>query len=103
LTKALELPAERKAPRREGDIDCDEILFERLRVLRRKLADERQVPAYVILGDRTLRLMAREYPTTLKAMNGIFGIGEIKLAEFGAAFALEISQYLEYFKRQRFS
>ena len=103
LTKPLELPVERKTARREGDVDCDETLFERLRVLRRKLANERQVPAYVILGDRTLRLMAREYPTTLKAMNGIFGMGEIKRAEFGAAFAKEIAEYLELFKRQRFA
>jgi ATP-dependent DNA helicase RecQ len=103
LTKPVELPAERKAPRREGDVDCDDVLFERLRVLRRSLADERQVPAYVILGDRTLRLMAREYPATLKAMGGIFGMGEIKRAEFGACFAAEIAEHLQYFKRQRFT
>ncbi len=102
LTKPVELPAERKAPRREGDIDCDEALFECLRVLRRRLADERQVPAYVILGDRTLRLMAREYPASVAAMEGIFGMGEIKRAEFGAAFAAEIADYLEFFRRQKF-
>ena len=46
--------------------------------------------------------MAREYPTTTKAMDGIFGMGEIKRAEFGAAFASEIAEHLEFFKRQRF-
>ena len=47
---------------RAGDIACDEILFERLRALRKRLADERGVPAYIIFGDTTLRAMARAYP-----------------------------------------
>src|SRR5262249_48765929 len=64
LTKAMAIPkAKRVAPRREGDIACDEILFERLRTLRKKLADERRVPAYIIFGDATLRALAHFYPT----------------------------------------
>ena len=52
LTKPLETPsAKRAAPRREGDIACDEILFARLRALRRELADDRRVPAYIVCGD----------------------------------------------------
>ena len=43
-----------------GEIACDEVLFERLRVLRKKLADERDVPAYIIFSDVALRQMARE-------------------------------------------
>ena len=45
-----------------GEITCDEILFERLRELRKRLADERDVPAYIIFSDVALRQMARNYP-----------------------------------------
>ncbi len=51
LTKPLSLPqARRSAARRAGEIECDEILFARLRALRKRLADERRVPAYIIFG-----------------------------------------------------
>jgi ATP-dependent DNA helicase RecQ len=83
----MDLPKAKRVIRREGDIACDEILFERLRALRKQLADERKVPAYVIFGDATLRQMARDYPDTLSAMEGIFGMGEKKRAEFGEIFA----------------
>src|SRR5687768_10801394 len=72
LTKPMDLPkAKRSTVRREGDIACDEILFDRLRALRKKLADERRVPAYIVFGDTTLRAMARHYPASLGQMEGI--------------------------------
>ena len=80
---------------RAGEIACDEILFDRLRKFRKKLADEREVPAYVIFGDNTLRLMAREYPDSPEKLRGISGVGEKKMAEFGEAFANEIAAFLE--------
>ncbi|MEO5958495.1 MAG: DNA helicase RecQ, partial [Opitutaceae bacterium] len=95
LTKPMDLPkAKRVASRREGDVPCDEILFERLRTLRKKLADERHVPAYIIFGDATLRALAHYYPTSVAQLDGIPGIGEKKRAEFGEAFATEIADYL---------
>ncbi len=104
LTKPMELPkARRVSTRREGDIECDEILFERLRSLRKKLADERHVPAYIVFGDTTLRAMARYYPATLAEMEGIPGLGEKKRAEFGELFAAEIAAYLATNSRQSFS
>jgi ATP-dependent DNA helicase RecQ len=102
LTKPMELPKAKRAARREGDIACDEILFDRLRALRKKLADERSVPAYIIFGDTTLRAMARYYPETVAAMEGIPGVGEKKRAEFGEAFAAEIAGYLTTNSRQVF-
>jgi len=102
LTKPMDLPKAKRVIRREGDIACDEILFERLRVLRKKLADERKVPAYVIFGDATLRAMARDYPATPADMEGIFGMGEKKRAEFGEIFAAEIAGYLATNSRQSF-
>jgi ATP-dependent DNA helicase RecQ len=91
----MNLPKAKRVIRREGDIACDEILFERLRALRKRLADERKVPAYIIFGDTTLRQMAREYPTKVGAMEGISGLGEKKRAEFGGIFAAAIAEFLE--------
>ncbi|MFI5336294.1 MAG: DNA helicase RecQ [Opitutales bacterium] len=95
LTKPLALPKAKRVTRREGDIECDEILFARLRELRKQLADERGVPAYIVFGDTTLRQMAREYPTSVPAMDGITGVGEKKRAEFGAVFASAIAGFLQ--------
>jgi ATP-dependent DNA helicase RecQ len=103
LTKPMIMPkARRVAARREGEITCDEILFERLRQLRKKLADERGVPAYVVFGDATLRQLAREYPTSPDALEGIFGMGEKKRAEFGETFAATIADYLREHSRMTF-
>ena len=104
LTKPMDLPTARKAPaRRAGEVECDEILFARLRALRKELADERRVPAYIILGDAALRAMARHYPATERDMTGIPGLGERKREQFGALFAEEISDYLRTNSRQRFN
>ncbi|MDO8539136.1 MAG: DNA helicase RecQ [Opitutaceae bacterium] len=104
LTKPMETPkAKRVAARREGEVACDEILFERLRTLRRKVADERRVPAYIIFGDTTLRAMARYYPESVAQMEGIPGMGEKKRAEFGALFATEIAAYLSTNSRIAFA
>ena len=103
LTKPMNLPKAKRAVRREGDIACDEILFERLRVLRKQLADERKVPAYIIFGDATLRQMARDYPTRVGEMEGITGVGEKKRAEFGEIFAAAIAEFLEANPRITFS
>ena len=103
LTKPMDLPKVRKIVRREGDIECDEILFARLRELRKKLADERKVPAYVIFGDATLRQMAREYPVGDDAMANIFGMGAKKRVEFSEIFAREIASYLQDNSRMTFN
>jgi ATP-dependent DNA helicase RecQ len=102
LTKTLDLPKAKRVTRREGDVECDEILFERLRTLRRKLADERSVPAYVIFGDTTLRAMARSYPDRVERMEGLPGMGEKKRAEFGEFFANEIFLFLRTNSKQAF-
>jgi len=61
----------------------DRALFEALRELRRDLAAERGVPAYVVLDDRTLRSLARHRPTTLAALRNVRGIGEKRAADWG--------------------
>ncbi len=101
--RSMETPKPARVARREGDINCDEILFERLRTLRKRLADERQVPAYIIFGDATLRQMARLYPVQLKDLEGITGVGEKKRAEFGGIFTRTIAEYLQTNSRIAFS
>ena len=92
LTKQIEIAE--KAPRRKpGAIECDEVLFERLRTLRRQLADERGVPAYIIFTDVSLREMARNYPTNSTEFRRIPGVGEQKLKDFGEAFLREIRSH----------
>jgi ATP-dependent DNA helicase RecQ len=103
LTKPLVQPKGKRPGRRMGEIECDEVLFGSLRELRKRLADERGVPAYVIFGDATLREMARRYPATQDAMRGIFGVGERKLQEFGAVFAAVVAGHLEVYPRVEFA
>jgi ATP-dependent DNA helicase RecQ len=68
-------------------------LFEKLRTLRRQLAEERRVPAYVLFNDATLRDMARLRPSSPNALLGIRGVGERKLADVGQRFIQEIVNY----------
>src|SRR5690606_14627338 len=65
-----------------GDWD----LFERLKLLRRSLADERGVPAYVIFSDATLLEMAAHRPLSEGQLLAISGVGPTKLERYGAAF-----------------
>ena len=65
------------------DNDADAELFTQLRVLRKKLADERGVPAYVVLSDATLLEIARRRPSSEEALRAISGIGPKKLAQYG--------------------
>jgi ATP-dependent DNA helicase RecQ len=64
----------------------DEGLLADLKALRLSLARDENVPAYVIFADRTLIEMARQRPTSRKALAGIHGVGETKLRRFGDAF-----------------
>ena len=79
---------------RQGTIACDEALFERLRQLRKRLADRRGVPPYIVFGDASLRLMAQNQPTTEEAFLRISGVGEKKLRDYGEDFITEIRTYL---------
>jgi ATP-dependent DNA helicase RecQ len=77
-----------------GAIECDEVLFERLRSLRRRLADERDVPAYIIFSDASLREMAHAQPTRIAEFANIPGVGRQKLNSFGDLFVKEIADYV---------
>ena len=101
LTKPVTAP-EPKA-HRAGEIAGDEVLFDRLRRLRKQLADERNVPAYIVFSDVALRQMARDYPASEREFARISGVGEKKLREFGDVFLAEIATYLQTNPRQIFA
>jgi ATP-dependent DNA helicase RecQ len=64
----------------------DRELFDALRQLRREVAAERGVPAYIVFGDATLRDMARQRPSTLPGLLDVRGVGQKKLADVGHPF-----------------
>lgn len=73
----------------------DEILFDKLRKLRKETADEHHVPPYIIFSDKTLHEMCRYYPAALPDMRNINGVGDAKLERYGAAFIKAIKAYLD--------
>ena len=103
LTKPTDVPTKTKRRGRTGEIECDELLFDQLRTVRRTLADARDVPAYVIFSDVSLREMARQYPTTPGEFRRIPGVGEQKLRDFADAFLAAIAEYLQSNPRRTFA
>ena len=85
---ALILPPKRERRRRGSAVPnpTGDPLFEALRAKRRELAQEGQVPPYVIFHDSVLREMATIRPASLSAMARISGVGERKLQAYGDAF-----------------
>ena len=65
---------------------ADAAIFERLRALRRSLADAEGVPAYIVFSDAVLTRMAATRPTDDAGLLAVPGIGPAKLARYGAAF-----------------
>ena len=78
----------RKVPRSVAlsGSDVDEEIFERLRQLRREIAAEQGVPAYVVFSDKTLADMAARRPQTADEFLEVFGVGEAKLKRYGDVF-----------------
>jgi ATP-dependent DNA helicase RecQ len=70
--------------------NVDEALFEKLRELRREIAAERRVAAFVVLHDSVLLDLARIQPTTLEMLRVVRGIGEQKISDFGARLVARI-------------
>jgi len=92
--KVTQRPADRR-----GEADwqgVDRGLFERLRALRRRLADELNVPAYIVFGDQTLRELARIKPRDIAEMLQVRGVGQQKVEAFGQAFLECIAEHRDY-------
>lgn len=70
-----------------------EFLLARLKILRKKLADQEKIAPYVIFGDSTLKLMAQMRPENLNKLSKLSGITEYKLDKYGSYFIQEILNF----------
>lgn len=71
----------------------DEDLFDALRSLRKRLADQEALPAYIVLSDKVLHLLSTSRPTTIEEFGNISGIGEYKKKKYGKEFVEVIRKY----------
>ncbi len=72
----------------------DARLFEALRALRKKLADQQAIPAYIVLSDKTLHLLASSKPVTIEAFGEVSGIGDYKKERYGKDFIEVIRRFV---------
>lgn len=91
--RAVDLLRDEAALDSKPRVGDDAELFERLRALRRKLAEWRDVPPYIVCSDKTLRGLCRQRPATREELLEVSGIGERKADEFGEAFLKAISEF----------
>lgn len=82
-----------KTPKRPQKVTADNFLFELLRSLRKKIADEGKVPPYVVFADSTLKEMCESLPLDRQALRLIKGVGETKLERYGDDFLQVLQQY----------
>lgn len=68
-------------------------LFEALRRVRKQLADQEAIPAYIVLSDKVLHLLSISRPMTIEAFGNISGIGEFKKKKYGKEFVEVIRQF----------
>ena len=71
----------------------DKELFEDLRQLRKRLADQQAIPAYIVLSDKTLHLLVAQRPTTIEEFGLINGIGDYKKERYGKEFVEIIKKH----------
>ncbi|MFT5235731.1 MAG: ATP-dependent DNA helicase RecQ [Shewanella sp.] len=90
----LQSTTKRRSSSTRAPLNYDRKLFARLKQLRRKLAEELDVPPYLVFNDATLAEMAAILPTSPGEMLAVNGVGERKLTRFGGEFLDEISSYL---------
>jgi len=91
----VEKQEEKPKMRRTGEMDYDAVLFDLLRKKRKELANDANLPPYVIFSDRTLVEMAAYYPMTPDAMKKIYGVGQVKYQHYGEIFIEVIRAYCE--------
>jgi ATP-dependent DNA helicase RecQ len=92
---SIAVPIAKKTNWEEGNVKAAdvEVLMQKLRSLRKELADEQAVPPYVIFHDSTLKLMAQSQPKTLDEFGNLSGVGSHKLSQYGERFLAEIQRY----------
>ena len=98
--RAIDLLHEESDARSVPRVGDDVELFERLRALRTELAQEMQVPSYVVFPDKTLRALCRQRPHSFDELLDVSGIGEKKAESFGERFMAEIAAFEELHARE---
>jgi ATP-dependent DNA helicase RecQ len=79
----------------KGGAAADEELYAILKELRKEVAQDEDLPPYVIFSEISLQDMANQYPITMEEMCNITGVGQGKAEKFGAAFLEKIKDYVE--------
>ena len=99
MIAAAVVPPRRRSPKSYDRVaepgplsDEGEALFQRLRELRKSIADQQSVPAYIVFSDKTLRAMAEGRPSTPAELLAVSGVGALKLERYGEAFLEVISR-----------
>ena len=86
-------PAVRRTKKGKVIESVDRNLFAELKALRRVIADEKNVPAYIVFSDATLVDMCKKLPTTLSEMLEVSGVGGVKLDLYGDSFLQVLRAY----------
>lgn len=89
-----------KIQEEEMQLSFDELIYERFRTLRREIALENEVPAYVIFGDKTLKEFAVKLPITKEQMLDINGVGLVKFDKYGETFLNLSKEIKDEFKEK---
>lgn len=99
LLKPAARPSKRATPDSWDGVDRG--LFDALRGLRRDVAREKHVPAYIVFGDAALRDMARRRPSTVDGFLDVSGVGQTKARQYGERFVAAIAEYCRSHKLDR--
>ncbi len=95
----MEKTEEKKAKsRQKADLELSEerqLLFEKLRLLRKEIAVEQNVPPFVVFSDATLRDICHKLPTSETALLNVSGIGKYKLERYGERFLAVLREHLQ--------
>ena len=94
LAKRHAAPAGKRKKAQAAAQSVDDELFERLRRLRKSIADENGIPPYVVFSDATLREFSMHRPRTKSAFRAISGVGDVKLERYAEPFIAEIESYV---------
>jgi len=89
---AAAAPVEAKSDSRS---EADQQLFTRLAALRKQISSEVKLPPFIIFHDTTLKEMCRRLPADLESLGAVPGVGEAKLAKYGARFVEAIRAHLD--------
>ena len=95
------LPKKGRKTRAPATETTESDLLADLKVIRRRIADERKVPAYIVFTDATLVDMCAKLPTTEEELLEVSGVGESKLRLYGERFLYVIRAHVSYLERKR--